>query len=109
MIACCGLDCEKCEALIATEKNDDALRAEVAGKWSELYHVPIQPGDINCTGCRSDGVKVYYCDHMCEIRKCSMGKGLENCAPCSDYPCANLNEVFKMAPHARAALDALRA
>jgi len=29
-IAYCGLDCEKCEARIATMNNDDALRQKVA-------------------------------------------------------------------------------
>lgn len=29
-IACCGLNCEACEARLATIHNDDALRAKVA-------------------------------------------------------------------------------
>ena len=48
MIARCGLDCEKCEAFIATERNDDALRAKVAREWSELNRVEITPDMINC-------------------------------------------------------------
>ena len=38
-IAYCGLDCEKCEARIATINNDNNLRKEVAKKWSELNNV----------------------------------------------------------------------
>ena len=34
-IACCGLDCETCEARLATVNNDDALRAKVAKLWWE--------------------------------------------------------------------------
>ena len=30
MIACCGINCETCEARIATIKNDDKMRVEVA-------------------------------------------------------------------------------
>jgi predicted peroxiredoxin len=78
MIAYCGLECEKCEAFIATEKNDDRLRAEVAEKWARLYNAPVKPEHINCTGCKSSGVKTFYCEQMCEIRKCATGKKLEN-------------------------------
>ena len=35
-IAYCGLDCEKCEARIATMNNDDALRQKVAKEWSVM-------------------------------------------------------------------------
>ena len=34
MIACCGLDCSKCEGYLATQEDNDAKRAEVAKKWS---------------------------------------------------------------------------
>ena len=30
MIACCGINCETCEARIATINNDDKMRIEVA-------------------------------------------------------------------------------
>ena len=38
MIACCGINCETCEARIATMKNDDKMRVEVAEKWCEMNH-----------------------------------------------------------------------
>ena len=40
-IAYCGLNCETCEARIATENNDDEARTKVAEKWSELNGVEI--------------------------------------------------------------------
>lgn len=36
LIACCGLDCESCDARIATVKNDDELREKTAQKWSAM-------------------------------------------------------------------------
>ena len=33
LIAYCGLDCEKCDARIATLNNDNALREKVAELW----------------------------------------------------------------------------
>ena len=45
-IAYCGLDCETCEARIATIYNDDAQRKKVAGLWSELNGTEITPEDV---------------------------------------------------------------
>jgi hypothetical protein len=108
MIGYCGLDCAQCEASIATQSNDDALRAKVAEKWTRLYNAPIRPEDINCTGCQSAGVKTYYCDQLCETRKCAMKKSVRTCADCSDYACPTLDDILRMAPEAKTNLDALR-
>ncbi len=108
MIAYCGLDCGQCEALIATQNNDDALRAKVADEWTRLYNAPIKLEDINCLGCQSAGVKTYYCDQLCEIRKCAVKKPVSTCADCPDYACSALDEIHRNAPEAKATLDALR-
>ena len=36
MIGYCGLDCEKCDAYIATVNDDQALREKTAKLWAEL-------------------------------------------------------------------------
>jgi len=109
MIGCCGLDCEKCDAFIATKRNDDSMRAEVARKWTEAFKAPIKQEHINCTGCMSDGVKFSYCESMCEIRKCAVGKGHATCAECPEFACGTLEAMLKMAPQAREKLESLRA
>ena len=43
LIACCGLDCESCDARIATVKNDDELREKTAQKWSAMNNAPKIP------------------------------------------------------------------
>ena len=84
MIAYCGLDCRKCEARIATVNDDNALRAKVAKGWSELNNVEITPEMINCVGCRVDGVKTVYCDRLCPIRQCALGRKYGTCGDCAE-------------------------
>jgi hypothetical protein len=108
MLGCCGLDCTKCDAFIATANKDDALRAKVAEEWTKAYQTPIAPENVNCTGCHSNGAKIYYCEHQCAVRKCVLSRKLENCAPCQDYPCEHLAPILKMAPHAKQILESLR-
>lgn len=91
LIACCGLDCEQCQARIATVTDDDPLRARVAHEWSELNHVTITPEMINCLGCRADGPKTPFCESLCPIRQCVLSKPYDTCAPCPDlHSCSKL-------------------
>ena len=66
LIACCGLDCESCDARIATVRDDNELREKTAQLWSKLNNIPeITTDTINCMGCRVDGVKtcLLYTSH----------------------------------------------
>ena len=93
-IACCGLDCETCEARLATVNNDDALRAKVAKLWSDLNGVEITSEMINCVGCRINGVKTPYCESLCPIRQCALGRGVETCGDCSEMEsCEKLGAI----------------
>lgn len=65
MIGYCGLDCEKCDAYIATVNDDQALREKAAKLWAELNNAPILPEHINCEGCRMNGVKKRYFATVC--------------------------------------------
>ena len=85
LIAICGLDCEKCQARIATVNNDEELRKKVASEWSELNEVQIKPEMINCLGCRVNGPKTYFCEQMCPIRQCALARQIETCAQCDDF------------------------
>ena len=69
LIAVCGLDCEKCDAYIATKNDDQALRVKTAKLWSEMNNANILPEQINCEGCRMNGKEFVYCESMCGIRQ----------------------------------------
>ena len=43
MIGYCGLDCEKCDAYIATVNDDQTLREKTAKLWAKLNNAPILP------------------------------------------------------------------
>ena len=103
LIACCGLDCESCDARIATVRNDDELREKTARKWSEMNQAPeITAATIHCMGCRTDGPKFAYCSDFCEIRKCVYEKGFATCGDCQELDnCRIIAPVLQHAPGAK--------
>ncbi len=102
MIGYCGLDCEKCDAYLATINNDQALREKTAKLWAELNNAPILPEHINCEGCRVDVVKTVYCDSLCAIRKCARKKGVTTCGDCSELEnCQTVEMILSENPEAR--------
>lgn len=101
MIGYCGLDCESCNAYIATVNNDQALREKTAKEWSELNHAPILPEDINCEGCRTNGVKTVFCDQLCGIRQCAVKKEVATCGGCQSVEsCPTVGAIFSNNPDA---------
>ena len=105
LTAYCGLDCETCEARLATITNDGDLRNKVAKNWSELNGVEITPQMINCVGCRVDGVKTSYCDSLCPIRQCAKKRGFETCGSCSEMDsCKKVGAIIKNNPRAYSTL-----
>lgn len=102
-IAYCGLNCETCEARIATMNNDEALREKVAALWSALNGVEITPEMIYCAGCRIDGVKTPYCESLCPIRQCAMKKQIKTCGSCPE-----MKACEKLAAITGSNADALR-
>ena len=101
MIGYCGLDCEKCDAYLATLHSDQTLREKTAKAWSELNHVLILPENINCQECRGEGVKTVFCESFCEIRQCALKKSFETCAECREMDdCLKLKAIVKDNPEA---------
>jgi hypothetical protein len=107
IIAFCGLVCSECPAYIATQKDDDAERKNVAETWSKEFNADISFEDINCDGCISDERVFQHCN-VCEIRLCGKEKGIPNCASCDIYVCEKLSKFFEVVPDAKEVLDGIR-
>jgi hypothetical protein len=106
MLAYCGLDCTKCPAYIATQANDDKMRAECAEFFNQKYKMGVKPENVNCDGCRSDRV-LYFCT-TCNVRKCVREKKLDSCTLCSDFICNKLEELMRMDKNLKKSVEALK-
>ena len=87
-LAYCGFDCEKeCAIYKATKENDMELKTKVAHDWEKNFGVKIKPEDVGCDGgCRAtEGRLGYHCEHICDVRKCGLERGVESCATCEDF------------------------
>jgi hypothetical protein len=107
-IAYCGIDCGQCPAYVAKKENNAELRIKTAVEWSKAFGTEFKPEQINCDGCTIAGQHIIYCDQLCEIRKCAVGKKIVNCAFCADYGCEKLTTFLKNVPEAKARLEAIR-
>ena len=102
MIGYCGLDCEACDAYLATIHDDQALREKTARLWAELNHAPILPEHINCEGCRAGRMKTVYCESLCGIRQCALKKGVATCGGCPELEsCRTVEEILSHYPDAQ--------
>ncbi len=109
LIGCCGLNCEKCDARIATITNDDKLRKKTAALWTKLNGVTITSEMINCVGCRIDGVKTPFCDKLCTVHNCVIKNGFNTCADCAQLTdCSTLSKISTNSPFALENLKRLR-
>ena len=108
LVACCGLDCNTCDARIATINNDNDLRAKTAETWRVQHNaVGLTPEMINCTGCMQPGVKFNHCN-VCEIRNCAISKNFSSCGECSELDsCSIVGGLHKFVPDALANLKSL--
>ncbi len=109
IVAACGLICTECPAYIATQEDNDQKRAKVAEDWSK-WGEKLKLGDINCDGCVGTAKRLFRFCNTCEVRKCVLDKGLENCAYCENYSCQKLDDLLKSenAPNAKKNLDDIR-
>ena len=86
LIAYCCLKCDECDAYIATQNDDNKLRAKVAARWK------MKSEQINCDGCKSSNALF-----NCSAKKCARQKNVITCAHCEDFPSCD-NEIWTRWP-----------
>ena len=96
MVAYCCLECDKCDVYIATQNNDDELRAKVAKQWN------MDAGKLHCDGCKSERALF-----NCEAKKCALQKNLPTCAHCDDFPSCD-KEIWTKWPQLKEKVKAMR-
>lgn len=85
----CGYKCNVCKAYVKNFKKNDQ-RNTLAALWKKYYNISIQ-NEIYCDGCRCEKKDAIRVDSVCPVRDCVLGKSLNHCGECAEYPC----EVFR--------------
>jgi hypothetical protein len=110
MIAVCGLDCSACAAYQATQAKDEAAKERIAAQWRTDYNSPkIDAAYVTCDGCLASNGRLGGHCLECEPRLCAVGRGLPNCAHCSDYGCEKISALLAFMPEAKTRLDGIHA
>jgi hypothetical protein len=106
-IAYCGLDCNKCDAYLATQAQDLERKKQIAERWTRETGTQFTAQDIECHGCKSQKLSG-WCNQVCLIRPCAENRRVATCAHCSDYQCAEIMRFLSTEPVAREELDEIR-
>jgi len=82
----CGINCQDCEAYIATQNEDLEVFKKHQANIREQFGKDIPIEELHCDGCMANGRKIGFCD-QCQIRICCIQRGYQNCSECADLPC----------------------
>ncbi len=93
IIAACGNDCSVCPRYNAgnCKKTSEELH-KTAVLWEKIGyrdHV-VTNEEISCSGCKVDN----WCRYS--VISCVNNHEISNCGECSEYPCDNIRECFKV-------------
>lgn len=87
LIGACGIYCRACDHYFANTPEGEHLLKE--------SKIRERVGKHPCKGCKAEKeseICVYCVD--CDVRRCSIAKGVTLCTECAEYPCSKL-ERFK--------------
>ena len=107
MLAPCGIDCVQCDAYIATQTQDIALKQKLADAYKTNFGKEIALDDLDCDGCPAEGRHIGFCA-QCLIRACAFEKGFATCAECAQFPCEKGSFIWTDNSKSKATLEALR-
>ena len=104
MVSCCGIMCAECPMYIATEKDDETMKKDLALEYS-FGGVKFYPKDICCHGCLTVSADHNKFGKNCEIRKCCKVHGIRLCAECKEFPCEKTEEFVPKGSEQRNRLE----
>jgi hypothetical protein len=108
-ISACGIDCQTCDAFVATQTGDLALARRVAARWSAyIGGAPVPIEATVCDGCRTESARKGGMCGECALRACAMKKNVETCGHCPEYGCATMEDFLKKIPAHREKLEQIR-
>ena len=98
----CGLYCGACSILKAYQTGQ---KDKFALFWAGEAGL-----ELKCHGCKTD--QVFAGCSMCKMRECAIGKKVERCLECSDFPCSQFNMeehkyISSKLPHLKTIVDNL--
>jgi hypothetical protein len=77
----CGYDCGRC----AARSDDPAVRRRLVDGWRKIFgHQNYTAENVRCDGCKAGG---RLADKSCQARPCAIGRKVESCAECPEFPC----------------------
>jgi len=92
MIGACGLDCDECDIMAATD--NQMIASQLADWFKKVSNLYVDSRDVHCKGCRSDIEDRWKKD--CKIRQCCIEeKKLDFCNECREFPCELLVDWSK--------------
>lgn len=84
----CGMRCDLCFIYRPNVEKEDR-RTEVCNAWKKMWDgYDPNPSTTICDGCSCDAENAILFSSACEARKCVIGKELEHCGHCKQYPCS---------------------
>jgi hypothetical protein len=89
----CGANCGRCPSFRDNLQTDQDRR-RVSKGWHKYLGFRLSPAKLRqCDGCQApdDENPIRY--QSCYVRKCAVANGVETCAHCSAYPCADVPKV----------------
>jgi hypothetical protein len=108
-VSACGMDCETCDAYVATQTGDRELAKRTAARWSSyIGGAPVPIEATVCDGCMTGSDRKGGMCGACAVRACAIEKNVESCGHCADYGCATMEEFLKKIPAHRETLEKIR-
>ncbi len=95
IIARCGFKCNLCLIYRENLKKDPQNRQRFREGVARYYGDKLTLEQCYCDGCMADDREnPVLITADCKIRPCVIARGIENCAYCDVYPCAEIEKKF---------------